>query len=162
MSVQPSQRLLEVRTLHILSGDGPTVDFRTIRCPVHQRAVALEQCLSCVHSGEVAKTRPADIEYVSCQGIQAGERPAAPASPGADAATAACQTPAWAVMTTQVLAVRSDVSLEVVAELCLDRNIGGMPVADAEGRPVGMVTKTDLVGERFCTPPPWGSRAALH
>jgi CBS domain-containing protein len=151
MSAQPSQSLLEIRTLHVLSGDGQMVGFDTIRCPVQRRAVALEQCLSCVYSGGAAKTPAARTEHVYCQRFQAGERPAVPAPPGADAGTASNQTPVWALMTTQVLAVRPDVSLEVLAELCLDRNIGGAPVVDAEGRPIGVVTKTDLVGERFIT-----------
>ncbi|HTP51979.1 MAG TPA: CBS domain-containing protein [Anaeromyxobacteraceae bacterium] len=59
------------------------------------------------------------------------------------------ETPVWAVMTTQVLAVRPDVPLEVLANLLLDRVISGVPVVDAEGCPIGVVSKTDLLDERF-------------
>jgi CBS domain-containing protein len=73
-----------------------------------------------------------------------------PAS-GSEARSLADRTPVSAVMTTRVLAVRPDVSLEALADLLLDRGIGGTPVVDEEGRPIGVVSKTDLVRERLVT-----------
>jgi CBS domain-containing protein len=52
------------------------------------------------------------------------------------------------VMTTDVVCVRADVSLEALAALFLDRDIGGVPVVGADGYPLGVVSKTDLVRER--------------
>jgi CBS domain-containing protein len=49
------------------------------------------------------------------------------------------------VMTRDVVSVRPDTSVETLAELMLERNISGLPVVDAEGRLVGLVSKTDLV-----------------
>jgi CBS domain-containing protein len=48
-------------------------------------------------------------------------------------------------MTRRVLAVRPDVSLEALTGLFLDRDIGGAPVVDDGGRPIGVVSKTDLL-----------------
>jgi CBS domain-containing protein len=73
-----------------------------------------------------------------------------PAS-GSEARSLADRTPVSAVMTTRVLAVRPDVSLDALAHLLLDRGIGGAPVVDEEGRPIGVVSKTDLVRERLVT-----------
>lgn len=151
MSVQAQPALpesfVEIRTLHILSGDGQAVDFRSVRCPTQRRAMTLEQCLSCAESGRLAPV--ARTERVVCRAAGPGEALAAPAARSADALAAAVQTAVSSVMTTEVLAVRPDVSLEVVAELFLERGIGGAPVVDADGRPVGVISGTDLVAERF-------------
>lgn len=135
----PRGRLLEIRNLHVVFGDGQTADFRTVRCPAKSRAVAVDECLACAEGGGVAEGPRARSAYVSC-GATAGE-PARAATAG--------HAPVHTVMTGDVLAVGSDVSLEVLSDLLLERGIGGAPVVDSDGRPVGMVSKTDLLGERL-------------
>jgi len=54
-------------------------------------------------------------------------------------------------MTTDVWAVRPDVSLEALTDLFLVRGIDGAPVVDAEGHPSGVVSQTDVLRERFVT-----------
>lgn len=49
------------------------------------------------------------------------------------------------VMTRDVVTVRSDMRLQTVAELLLDRGISGAPVVDEAGRVLGLISKTDLV-----------------
>lgn len=108
--------------------------------------MSLEQCLSCPETGGVVPVSGEPADHVSCR----SERSAMPAS-GSATGTLADRTPVSAVMTTRVLAVRPDVSLDALADIFLDRGIGGAPVVDEEGRPVGMVSKTDLVRERLVT-----------
>jgi CBS domain-containing protein len=48
------------------------------------------------------------------------------------------------VMNPDVLSVRDDLSLAALAEFLVDNEISGAPVADAEGRLVGVVSLTDL------------------
>jgi CBS domain-containing protein len=48
-------------------------------------------------------------------------------------------------MTADVVCVSPDLGLEEVAELLLERNMGGAPVVSAEGFPIGVVSKTDLL-----------------
>lgn len=50
------------------------------------------------------------------------------------------------VMTPVVTCVTPDLSLDSLTELLLERGISGVPVVDEEGRPIGVVSKTDLVG----------------
>lgn len=57
-------------------------------------------------------------------------------------------TPVSAVMTCKALCVRKDHSIEALAALLVTHRISGVPVVDAEGRPIGVVSKTDLVRER--------------
>jgi predicted transcriptional regulator len=49
------------------------------------------------------------------------------------------------VMTREVVAVAPDTSLLTTARLFAVRHITGAPVIDKDGRPVGVVTQTDLV-----------------
>lgn len=142
-SAAPGERLVEIRNLHILFGDGRTSDLRSVRCPVKGRAMAVEECLACREAGSVVRAPRALTSYVACRG--AGEEPRAPAA----AADAAGRVPVHAVMETDVLAVSPDVSLEALTNLLLERGMGGAPVVDQDGRPAGMISKTDLVSERL-------------
>jgi CBS domain-containing protein len=49
------------------------------------------------------------------------------------------------VMTTKVVTVRPDTRVEQIAALLLERRISGVPVVDAGGRLVGIVTEGDLM-----------------
>src|SRR5579864_7607022 len=49
------------------------------------------------------------------------------------------------VMTREVRTVRSECSLKDVAALLSEHGIGGVPVVDAEGSPVGVICKADIV-----------------
>src|SRR4029079_18434500 len=72
-----------------------------------------------------------------------------PVSPEARPArqSIADRTPVSAIMTTDVICVQPDVSIESVTRLLLERGISGVPVVDADGVPVGLVSKTDLLRE---------------
>lgn len=60
----------------------------------------------------------------------------------------AARVPVTSIMTTDVLHVRPDTSLETLTELLLRTNLSRVPVVDARGKVVGMVSKTDLVAEQ--------------
>jgi CBS domain-containing protein/CheY-like chemotaxis protein len=62
---------------------------------------------------------------------------------------AAGGTPISAIMTTDVICVRRDLGIEALMSIFLDRRIGAVPVVDADGFPIGLVSKTDLVRHRF-------------
>jgi CBS domain-containing protein len=52
---------------------------------------------------------------------------------------------ATSIMSTEVVCAREDLELEVLVELMLGRRIGCLPVVDAGGQAIGMVTKQDLL-----------------
>ncbi len=130
--------------MHVLSGDGEVIDLRRVHCPVHLRTVPFDQCLACTDSGGIARDPTGHIEYACCRHAGAGAE-ARRAEPG----TPMDHTPVSAVMTTDVFAVRADVGLEALTDVLLERGIGGAPVVDGEGRPVGVISKTDLLDQRF-------------
>jgi CBS domain-containing protein len=51
------------------------------------------------------------------------------------------------IMTRNVICVHENMSVDAVCALFLDQGISGAPVVDDEGKPVGVVSKTDLLGE---------------
>jgi CBS domain-containing protein len=57
--------------------------------------------------------------------------------------------PVAAVMTKDVICVRPDVPIDVVLALLIENGIGGMPVVDSRGIPLGFISKTDLVRQRY-------------
>jgi CBS domain-containing protein len=57
----------------------------------------------------------------------------------------AAQVPVSAMMTASPLCVRADMSVESLARLLVERGISGAPVVDEAGRPIGVVSKSDLV-----------------
>jgi CBS domain-containing protein len=59
------------------------------------------------------------------------------------------QTPVRELMTTHVFCVRPDVSIDELVALLIDRDINGVPVVDAHGAPIGFISKTDLVRQRY-------------
>ena len=50
------------------------------------------------------------------------------------------------IMTTPAIVARESVSLEALARLMLDHRIGCIPVVDAEGKLIGIVTESDFTG----------------
>jgi CBS domain-containing protein len=50
------------------------------------------------------------------------------------------------VMTRDVVSVTSDMPMRKIAALLLEKRISGVPVVDASGTPIGIVSEGDLIG----------------
>lgn len=57
----------------------------------------------------------------------------------------ATRTAVGALMSSDVLCVRADMSLDALGEMMLERNISGVPVVDGQGRALGFVAASDIV-----------------
>src|SRR5207237_1157194 len=53
--------------------------------------------------------------------------------------------PITEIMTREVFCVRPEVRADELREIFLSRRISGVPVVDEQGRPLGVVSKTDLL-----------------
>ena len=62
---------------------------------------------------------------------------------------AASRTPVARIMSRDVVSVTPDMSLESVMSLFAEQGFASAPVVDAEKQPIGMVSKTDLVVDRY-------------
>jgi CBS domain-containing protein len=52
---------------------------------------------------------------------------------------------AGSIMTRTPFCIREDVGVSAIADLLLERGFGAVPVVDADGRALGVVSKTDLL-----------------
>ena len=57
----------------------------------------------------------------------------------------AADAPIATLMSRDFVCVREDLSVDAVRAILLERGVGAAPVVDAEGMPVGIITKTDFV-----------------
>ena len=64
---------------------------------------------------------------------------------GAAVATTAQKIPVSKIMSRDVISVRSGTSLDSVIEMMLSRGLSRVPVVDEQYRPLGIVSKTDVV-----------------
>jgi CBS domain-containing protein len=110
----------------VLAGDGTT--RHEVACGVRRERMSVPDCLECERFVRIeAGSRRA---YLLC---------CDPPIAGPTGPTVA------SIMTQAVVSVRPEVSREAVTELVITRNIGGVPVVDARGCVVGMVSKSDLL-----------------
>jgi CBS-domain-containing membrane protein len=117
-----------VRARHTLEGNG------------HVRVESTDACLLPAGS-------PSHRARETGCGCRLTPQAAAPAP--APARPSASQQPIASIMTTQVLCVRADVSIDVVVELLLHRRISAVPVVNAAGEPIGVISKSDLVRDYY-------------
>ena len=78
-----------------------------------------------------------DLELIQSRRPRAAEPPGIP--------TVAGIVPVADIMTRNVICALAELSIESVVDLLVNRHIGCVPVVDAEGCPIGMITKHDLV-----------------
>lgn len=83
--------------------------------------------------------RGGEVEHVQRSGRPAFELDM-PSTP-----TIAGLVPVTAIMTRGVICARPDLPIGTVIDLVVNKYIGCVPVVDDDGRPIGMITKRDLV-----------------
>lgn len=136
-------RTLPIRTRRILAGDGEQTLARTVLCPMHGSAVALPVCAEC------ARCERIDNEGVRCTPEMV--QPTMRWTPllRRMLPSAADRVAIAELMSRDVTCARGDVSIEALAELLLDANIGAVPVVDGDGFPIGMLSRSDLLRDQL-------------
>lgn len=90
-----------------------------------------------MRASQFSEPRRVPIRHVVDAGGECDDQPTEPTPPLP--ATVA------AIMTRSTYCVRPDVGIQTLATLLLEQRVSGLPVVDGEGRPLGVVTKTDLL-----------------
>ncbi len=137
---------LPVRSRRVVGGHGEELVGTSVYCPLREKSVAVTQCESCERFHALhfdAETRATSV---------AGRCEPPPAVPSEEAAhprggPAAIDphTPLSQIMTKAVICVRPDTPLDDVMDLLVRHSISGVPVVDAEGRALGIVSRTDAL-----------------
>jgi CBS domain-containing protein len=138
---------LEVRSRQLISQGGHERSEFTVYCPFRQRSMEVEQCEECSAFAGSDGGPGEKSKQVGCHRL-------APAVDMPDAgemhARASLQrTPVSRLMTRHVICVRPDLPLRELPRILATHRVGGTPVVDEQFRPIGMVTRNDLVREGF-------------
>jgi CBS domain-containing protein len=103
-----------------------------VSCPVQGKDVPLDECAHCARSDGFRTVH--GRATVGCRVDESAEATSDPSL-----------IPLSSIMTTDVICVAPDLSVGSLESLLVDRGISGVPVVDAAGRPIGIVSRTDLV-----------------
>lgn len=133
MALSTNDSSRPVRSCLTLEGDGAIGHHATVYCDKQLRSVPLEKCLQCE-------------QLVTAR---LGHAPGGPAILCEATVPRSSEDPFGAgiraIMTRDVVCIRSDVTVEAIVVLLLARNVSAVPVVDARGRPIGVVSKTDIL-----------------
>jgi CBS domain-containing protein len=140
---------LALRIRRVATGDGEVLTDLSVYCPRRRESVALAECERCEFCSGVHYDDSEHRTFVRCRPPRSELEPATvwTRRPRKVLPTAADLTPISAVMTADVVCVTPDLTLDALLAILLERNFSGAPVVDGEGRPIGVVSKTDLLRE---------------
>ena len=139
-----SPHRIAIRTVETIGATGVCTERRYVCCPVREESATAEACAACLHR----VPGPSDGFALCGAGADEPEKPASWAADRLRVHLLADQTPVTAAVTREVASVHVGDSLDAVGHLLLTREIGGAPVVDDAGRPIGVVSKTDLVRQQ--------------
>lgn len=137
---------LPIRNLYVVGGAGDLSMAATVYCPVQERSVAVAECDRCSRFHALHFDQAARRTSVVCHC-----ETSAPGSAEVAALRDACGgpldpcTPVADIMTKDGVCVRADVAIETISQILVERGFGGLPVVDEVGRPIGIVSKTDVL-----------------
>lgn len=133
---------LKVRTRSTVRPGLQVSRHETVHCPRRDASMSLRDCLLCVDCEGLRSNQDGILLRCRRSGdlLDRDDRPPVRGKP-----SAASRLRLSSVMTGDLVCVRPDVRLDALATLLDDRGFGGVPVVDDRGRPIGVVSKTDLV-----------------
>jgi len=138
---------LQVRSRQVVSGGGSSVTEFTVYCPFRRRSLGIDECEECAAYDGTSDGSAGEPAEVACTRLTPA--PDVPPVVEVVARGALERTTVSRIMARHVVCVQADMPLQEVAAVLVRRRIGGVPVVDDEFRPLGMISKTDLV-RRSC------------
>ncbi|WP_437737529.1 CBS domain-containing protein [Sorangium sp. So ce1335] len=134
-----------IRSARIVGDDGEESVVATVHCPLKERSTTVPECESCRRFHALHFDAAARTTSVVCHSD--------PATPGAERVDPLRgvgrpldpETPLADIMTRNVVCVRPEVTVDEIMALLVRHGISGMPVVDAEGKPVGLVSRADVL-----------------
>lgn len=129
---------LPVRRRRTLSSHERSTRALLVYCPVRRATCAVDRCRDCERC-EGLSMGEQDLDAVLCRVDEPLKR-TQKIMP-----TAAEVTPIRAVMSREVVCITAALDCDEAAALLLERGLSGAPVVDDEGRPLGMLARSDLL-----------------
>ncbi len=138
MRQRPGQVRLPIRVRRIQWRANESSRALLVQCPTERAWGAVERCRECDRCDGLVLAG-GQAEAVLCRSEPT------PAPPRRIMPTAAEVTPIAALLGDEVVCVGATLSLADATALLLARGLSGAPVVDDDGRPVGMLTRADLL-----------------
>lgn len=134
-----------IRSARIVGDDGEESVVATVYCPLKERSATVPECEAChrfhaLHFDAVARTT--SVVCHSGPASRGEERADPPRGVGGPVNP---EMPLANIMTRDVVCVRPEITVDEISALLVRHGISGMPVVDAEGRPIGMVSRADVL-----------------
>jgi CBS domain-containing protein len=139
---------LPIQVRRTMSGGGGVAEAMSVRCARRKSSVALEDCIVCEYCAGVERSAEGELVFNCAYREELGAKGEVEQNAlllDAAAARSAEEVRVSAVMTPAVACARPDLDLDSVARLLLDLGVGGLPVVDEDGHPIGIISKTDLI-----------------
>jgi CBS domain-containing protein len=129
---------LPVRVRRTMIHRGESERALLVHCPLQRGSCSLERCRECERC-EGLSMEGDGIKDVLCA-VEDSSSPARKIMP-----TAAEVTSIGAIMDREVICVSPSLGRAEAIAICLSRGISGAAVVDSDGRPLGMLTRSDLL-----------------
>lgn len=127
-----------------IAADGSEKTVASVPCPKNDRFQKLADCKRCEDFGGAVDDTGALTALCRHRGRVLPVLP-----PGSPEVRGLANGTSVAEITRSVVCVEKRVSVAQAAALILDLGVAGLPVVDERGRPVGVVSKTDLVRHAY-------------
>lgn len=148
---------LRVRARKTGETEGSANKRLMVYCPKQHRMLALEECELCADYGGVSLDPTDRDSFLICR--RSGESAAddetlwgsadLPTLPEVTIPEPSGRVRVAELMTRNVMCVEPSMSLETLTTLLLEHGISGAPVIDEDRRPIGMISKSDLVRQHY-------------
>ncbi len=153
--VDGAPRDLPIRVRETLStAKTPPPPELTVYCPQVVRSVLVSRCEGCDKCEAVVQGPEVRSPHVRCREPDAHREPdtlTAASSKHVPSelliATLLEHTPVSAVMSTRVICVDESLPMKRLTDLLVGQGFSGAPVVDRDGKPKGIISKTDLLRE---------------
>lgn len=142
---------LPLRTRRIFHSDGSMTSHLSVFCPRRDTSLAVRECLACPRCDGLTIHQSDHESELTCRhddppvAESSGKRIFSTHPTGSAASRAKVSD----VMSRSVICVAEDVTVETAIALIVHHEIGAVPVTDADGRPLGVLSKTDLVRDQY-------------
>jgi CBS-domain-containing membrane protein len=140
----PEPQTLPIVRRHLVGPAEPQTTL-DVFCPSQEATVPADRCAECGFMKMFPRHPGAPGATLECTPPDTQASLEARKSPRIDMAESAARTPLGELVRREMACVTSDTSIEKVVSLMNEQLLEGVPVVDAAWRPIGLVTKTDLL-----------------
>jgi CBS domain-containing protein len=136
---------LPVRSRHTIEPGQTDSTVSTVHCPKRDAAATVKECLLCHSCLQLETTEHG--QHVICEIDPAEAMSASPPHRRARRPSESDRTPLSAVMSGHTVCVSPELPVRELVSLLIDRGFSGVPVVDSDGKPIGVVSKSDLLDQ---------------